>query len=96
VTSSDKLASINEPLVNLDLDLEDGSGSSRQVAVELNPEELKKLIASLEGCSKVRNSQNYCHFVRQYINTCTSVIMFKFKQVVHLVKGWTVGKRYWV
>ncbi|XP_076468004.1 COMM domain-containing protein 8-like [Babylonia areolata] len=52
VMSSDKLASINKPLLNVDLDLQDGAGNSRQVALELDHEELKKLLSSLEGCSK--------------------------------------------
>ncbi|KAK7096697.1 COMM domain-containing protein 8-like [Littorina saxatilis] len=52
VMSSDKLASLNEPLLNVDLDLQDGAGDSRQVTIELDQEELKKLLTSLEGCSK--------------------------------------------
>ena len=51
--SSDKLASLNEPLVNVDLDLQDGAGDSQQVAIELDQEDLKKLLTSLESCSKV-------------------------------------------
>ena len=51
--SSDKLASLNEPLVNVDLDLQDGAGDSQQVAIELDQEDLKKLLISLESCSKV-------------------------------------------
>ena len=53
VMSSDKLASLNEPLVNVDLDLQDGAGDSQQVAIELDQEDLKKLLTSLESCSKV-------------------------------------------
>ena len=53
VMSSDKLATLNEPLLNVDLDLQDGTGDSRQVAVELTHDDLKKLLNSLEGCSKV-------------------------------------------
>ncbi|KAL8587627.1 hypothetical protein ACOMHN_045316 [Nucella lapillus] len=52
VMSSDKLATINEPLLNVDLDLQDEAGNGRQVALELDREELKKLLNSLEGCSK--------------------------------------------
>ena len=53
VMSSDKLASLNEPLLNVDLDLQDGAGESQQVAIELDQEDLKKLLTSLESCSKV-------------------------------------------
>lgn len=54
--SSDKLASLNEPLLNLDLDLQDGAGDSRQVAIELDQEDLKNLLTSFEACSKVMQS----------------------------------------
>ena len=50
--ASDRLASIKQPLVTLDLDLETGN-SSRLVSVEMNKDELKKLIASLDAANKV-------------------------------------------
>ncbi|PVD34892.1 hypothetical protein C0Q70_06173 [Pomacea canaliculata] len=55
VMSSDKLSSVNEPLLNVDLNLQDGTGSFEQVAVELDQADLKKFLASLEACSKVSN-----------------------------------------
>ena len=55
--SSDKLSSIQEPLVNLDLGL--GAGKHAQnVSLELNKDDLKKLITSLELANKV--STLYC------------------------------------
>ncbi|CAL1536235.1 unnamed protein product [Lymnaea stagnalis] len=50
--ASDKLASIQEPLLQLDLDIRDANGQRRQVFLELDKVELSKLITSLESCSK--------------------------------------------
>ena len=51
--SSDKLGSIQRPVLSLDLELcEDGQG--REEGVELSKEELTKLISSLEAANKVR------------------------------------------
>jgi len=52
--ASDKLASIKLPLVTMDLDLQTGD-SSRLVSVEMNKEELKSLISSLDAANKVRH-----------------------------------------
>ena len=51
--SSDKLATLQEPLLQLDLDVRDANGEKKEVFLELNKAELAKLITSLEGCSKV-------------------------------------------
>ena len=82
VMSSDKLASLNEPLVNVDLDLQDGAGDSQQVAIELDQEDLKKLLTSLESCSKV---------VQLLISEC-----LKKKKKLFLLfiwRGWGEGHR---
>lgn len=50
--SSDKLASIKEPVVALDFDVVE-SGKDRTVSVELKKEELDSLISSLEAANKV-------------------------------------------
>ncbi|XP_077984562.1 COMM domain-containing protein 8-like [Glandiceps talaboti] len=47
--ANDKLASVHEPLVTLDLDLQEEQGK-KSVTVEMNEEELKKMITSLEAC----------------------------------------------
>ncbi|XP_077984363.1 COMM domain-containing protein 8-like [Glandiceps talaboti] len=49
--ASDKLASVHEPLVTLDLDLQEEQGK-KSVSVEMNEEELKKMIMSLEAANK--------------------------------------------
>ncbi|XP_071489641.1 COMM domain-containing protein 8-like [Diadema antillarum] len=49
--SSDKISSVQEPLVNLDLSvLEDGT--NKLVSLELNKEELQRLLASLETANR--------------------------------------------
>lgn len=50
--ASDKLASIREPTLTLDFDVEE-SGQDRHISVELTNEELKNLISSLEAANKV-------------------------------------------
>lgn len=50
--SSDKLASIKEPVVAVDFDIVE-SGKDRNVSVELTKEELNSLISSLEAANKV-------------------------------------------
>ncbi|GFO46884.1 comm domain-containing protein 8-like [Plakobranchus ocellatus] len=50
--SSDKLASLQEPLLQVDFDVRDANGERREINLELNRTELAKLITSLEGCSK--------------------------------------------
>ena len=52
IMSSDKLASIKEPVVALDFDVVE-SGEDRNVSVELTKEELNSLISSLEAANKV-------------------------------------------
>ncbi|KAK3719827.1 hypothetical protein RRG08_040129 [Elysia crispata] len=50
--SSDKLATLQEPLLQLDFNMRDANGERKEVFIELNKTELSKLITSLEGCSK--------------------------------------------
>ena len=52
--SSDKLSTIQEPLVSLDLDMNTVKGK-KMVSVEMNKEDLKKMITSLEAASRVSN-----------------------------------------
>uniref|UniRef100_A0A8C5MME5 COMM domain containing 8 n=1 Tax=Leptobrachium leishanense TaxID=445787 RepID=A0A8C5MME5_9ANUR len=50
--SSDKLSTLQMPLVNLDLDIAE-DGVVKPVSIELNKEELQNLINSLEAANKV-------------------------------------------
>ena len=50
--SSDKLASIREPVVSVDFDIQQGTGD-KHVKIELTRDELKDLIANLEAANKV-------------------------------------------
>ncbi|XP_073513041.1 COMM domain-containing protein 8 [Phyllobates terribilis] len=50
--SSDKLSTLQMPLVNLDLDIVE-SGAISPVSIEMNKEELQNLINSLEAANKV-------------------------------------------
>lgn len=50
--SSDKLSSLNTPLLNLGLDMTD-NGVKKAVTIEMNREELNTLIATLEAANKV-------------------------------------------
>lgn len=50
--SSDKLASIREPTVTVNFDV-DENGQERHISVELTNDELKNLISSLEAANKV-------------------------------------------
>ncbi|XP_075051366.1 COMM domain-containing protein 8 isoform X2 [Mixophyes fleayi] len=50
--SSDKLSTLQMPLVNLDLDIVE-SGAIAPVSIEMNKEELQNLINSLEAANKV-------------------------------------------
>ena len=53
--SSDKLGSIQQPILSLDLDITEGTQKKRE-NMELSREELEKLITSLEAANKVRES----------------------------------------
>lgn len=55
--SSDKLSALNAPLVNLSLDLKD-NGTQRSTNIEMNKEELQRLISALEAANKVLQSQS--------------------------------------
>lgn len=57
--SSDKISSLNTPLLSLSLDVRE-NGALRPVAVEMNKEELSALISSLEAANKV-NSLKTAH-----------------------------------
>lgn len=50
--ATDKLANMREPVLSLDLDINEKSGM-KQVSVELSKDELKELITSLEAANKV-------------------------------------------
>ena len=50
--SSDKLGSIQQPILSLDLDIAEGMQKKRE-NIELSREELEKLITSLEAANKV-------------------------------------------
>ena len=50
--SSDKLANVRKPVVSLDLALATNSGSQK-VALELDKDELKQMIQSLESANRV-------------------------------------------
>ena len=51
VLSSDKLGSVQQPLLSLDLEIREDGGRTRE-SVELSKEELGKLIASLEAANR--------------------------------------------
>ncbi|MBN3299054.1 COMD8 protein, partial [Amia calva] len=50
--SSDKISSLQTPLLNLDLDVKE-NGALKPVSIEMNREELQTLINSLEAANKV-------------------------------------------
>uniref|UniRef100_A0A3B3RQL6 COMM domain containing 8 n=1 Tax=Paramormyrops kingsleyae TaxID=1676925 RepID=A0A3B3RQL6_9TELE len=50
--SSDKISTLQTPLLNLSLDIREG-GAVRPVSIEMNREELQSLVSSLEGANKV-------------------------------------------
>ena len=50
--SSDKLSSLQEPVLSLDMDVQNNT-DKQSVSVELGREDLKKLIASLDAANKV-------------------------------------------
>ena len=52
VMSSDKLGSIQRPILDLDLDISE-SGHKRKEHLELSKEELEALLSSLDAASKV-------------------------------------------
>ena len=53
VMCSDKLGAIQQPVLNLDIDMVE-NGRQRMESIELNQQELERLIASLEAANKVR------------------------------------------
>ena len=55
VMSSDKLGTIQKPLLNLDFDLVE-NGRQRVESIELDQRELERLISSLEAANKVRRT----------------------------------------
>ena len=52
VMASDKLESVQEPLVSLDLDVQ-GQPENRHVSIEMNKDDLGKLMTTLEAANKV-------------------------------------------
>lgn len=77
IMSSDKLASIKEPVVALDFDVVE-SGEDRNVSVELTKEELNSLISSLEAANKV----NIQHLMvpRETINLVSCVSQWDLRE----------------
>ena len=57
--SSDKLASVREPMADVDFQLQTEVGR-RQVSLELNKEEMKTLINHLESANKVSHVLSLC------------------------------------
>lgn len=55
--SSDKLATVQEPLLVVDLDVRE-SDKKKAMSLEMNKLELGKLITSLEAANKVSDSCN--------------------------------------
>ena len=55
--ASDKLGAIQKPVLNLDLDISE-NGKRRMESIEMNKEELERLISSLEAANKV--STHHC------------------------------------
>ncbi|XP_062502853.1 COMM domain-containing protein 8-like [Corticium candelabrum] len=53
ILSSDKIAVVSEPVVTVDFKVEDCGGESKQVSLEMNRDELKKILSSLEAANKV-------------------------------------------
>ena len=54
VVSSDKLASVQEPLLSVDLDIDAaGEDETKFASVEMNKADLQKMITSLEAANKV-------------------------------------------
>ncbi len=56
--SSDKLASVQEPLVSIDLDLQHDT-IRKTVSLELNKQDLHKVITSLEEANEVSRHNIY-------------------------------------
>lgn len=50
--SSDKLGAIQKPVLNLDLNILE-NGQKRMESIELNQQELERVISSLEAANKV-------------------------------------------
>nr|XP_056711399.1 COMM domain-containing protein 8 [Euleptes europaea] len=50
--SSDKLSTLQMPLLNLDLDVSE-NGDTKQYSVEMNKDELQNLLSALEAANKV-------------------------------------------
>ena len=57
---------MSEPVVTVDFKVEDCGGESKQVSLEMNRDELKKILSSLEAANKVAFSKTV-HVNRQQI-----------------------------
>uniref|UniRef100_A0A4W5PJF7 COMM domain containing 8 n=1 Tax=Hucho hucho TaxID=62062 RepID=A0A4W5PJF7_9TELE len=64
--SSDKISSLQTPLLNLSLDMKE-NGALKPVSVEMNREELQTLISSMEAANKV-NLQGHTYMHTYYDN----------------------------
>ena len=83
--SSDKLSSVQEPVLSLDMDVK--SNSDRQtVSVELSREDLKKLITSLEAANKVSNKQATLLILIKVPTLINAPCLFSRKRRVMFVK----------
>jgi hypothetical protein len=64
--ASDKISSLQTPLLNLSLDVKE-NGALKPVSVEMNREELQTLISSMEAANKV-NLQGHAYMRTYYDN----------------------------
>lgn len=72
--ATDKLSNMREPVISLDLDIKEKTGM-KHVLVELNKDELKELITSLEAANKVQS-------IISYTKHCATVVA-----IVHLLSS---------
>ncbi|CAJ0956770.1 unnamed protein product [Ranitomeya imitator] len=66
--SSDKLSTLQMPLVNLDLDIVE-NGAIAPVSIEMNKEELQNLINSLEAANKVCAGLFICPIIPDHLSS---------------------------
>ena len=81
--SSDKLSSVQEPVVSLDMDVQTNT-DRHTVSVELGREDLKKLITSLEAANKV---QVYTFADRLFLSRNSNKIMCLHNRPLIIVDG---------
>ena len=89
--SSDKLAHLQQPLVNLDLDIEHQGSEGRQLmSLEMDADELQRLITSLEAANKVSYTistlltcmynlfVSLCHWHESALMTCIGLLTIHY------------------